>query len=211
MTSDVADDRKTAPIPKPLRAIRPIGTPRGPGRPTPRPSEVMAALGIVQLGDPVLTTATRPFMLPDERDEVLRILDRLTAVADAVQRVHDFTTGAMGLAAPQIGEPRSVAIFRAAGEAQLALINPQVVEVGPAGTPGWEETTEGCLSFFDFRCTLRRPRSAVISYLTPAGDEAIATFDRGRLARDVLHEVDHLSGVLCIDHVEPGAPAVSMA
>jgi peptide deformylase len=176
-----------------------------------RPSEVMAALGIVQLGDPILTTATRPFVLPDERDEALRILDRLSAIADSVERVHDFTTGAMGLAAPQIGEPRSIAIFRAAGAPQLVLINPQVVEVGPGSRQDWEERTEGCLSFFDFRCALRRPRTAVISYRTPAGDEAIATFDHGRLTGDVLHEVDHLGGVLCADHVKPGAPAVSMA
>jgi peptide deformylase len=176
-----------------------------------RPSEVMAALGIVQLGDPILTTPTRPFELPEERDEARRILDRLTAIADAVVQVHDFSTGAMGLAAPQIGEPRSIAIFRAAGEAQLALINPQVVRVGPDGRLEWEETTEGCLSFFDFRCSLRRPRSAVISYQTLDGEPVIATFDRGRLARDVLHEVDHLGGVLCVDHVEPGAPAVTMA
>jgi peptide deformylase len=117
----------------------------------------------------------------------------------------------MGLAAPQIGEPRSIAIFRVAGARQLVLINPQVIEAGPAMWTDWEERTEGCLSFFDFRCTLRRPRTAVISYLTPSGDEAIATFDDGRLAGDALHEVDHLSGVLCADHVEPGAAAVSMA
>ncbi|MEV6928182.1 peptide deformylase [Dactylosporangium sp. NPDC051485] len=201
MTSDVANDRKTvpdqAPHPQGLRSRR--------------ASEVMAALGIVQLGDPVLTTATRPFRLPEERDEALRILQRLNAVADAVHRVHDFTTGAMGLAAPQIGEPRSMAVFRAAGAPQLVLINPQVIEVGPAHRQDWEETTEGCLSFFDFRCTLRRPRTAVISYLTLAGDEAVATFDRGRLARDVLHEVDHLSGVLCVDHVEPGALKLAKA
>ncbi|MFI5915579.1 peptide deformylase [Dactylosporangium sp. NPDC051541] len=200
MTSDVADDRKTAPAPVPRR---PTGIPR--------PSEIMADLGIVQLGDPMLTNGTRPFDLPRERDEVLRILDRLTKVADAVERVHEFVGGQMGLAAPQIGEPRSIAIFRSAGRPQLALINPQVIEVGPAAPADWEEATEGCLSFFDFRCTFPRPRTAVISYRTPTGDEAIATFDQGRLARDVLHEVDHLYGVLCVDHIESGAPGVSIA
>ncbi|MGI5245940.1 peptide deformylase [Dactylosporangium sp. CA-139066] len=196
MTSDVADDSRT--MPEQRLGAR-------------RPSEVMAALGIVQLGDPILTTATRPFVLPDECDEALRILARLSAVADAVQRVHDFSTGAMGLAAPQIGEPRSIAIFRVAGEPQLVLINPQVLEIGPPARRDQEERSEGCLSFFDFRCALRRPRTAVISYRTPAGDEAIVRFDRGRLAGDALHEVDHLGGVLCVDHVEPGAPALSMA
>jgi len=195
MTSDVAYGRETTTEP-------------GIGR---RPSEVMSSLGIVQLGDPILTTATRPFVFPDDQHEVLRILDRLTATADAVERVHDFTTGAMGLAAPQINESRSIAVFRAAGARQLALINPQVVTIGPADQDDWEESTEGCLSFFDFRCILRRPRTAIISYRTPSGEPAIATFDNGRLARDVLHEVDHLNGVLCLDHVEPGRPIISVA
>ncbi|GAA4259477.1 peptide deformylase [Dactylosporangium darangshiense] len=196
MTSDVANESKTVPE-RGLRARR--------------ASEVMAALGIVQLGDPILTAAARPFVLPQERDEALRILDRLSAIADRVERVHNFAGGVMGLAAPQIGEPRSIAIFREGGSPQLVLINPQVIEVGPVGRQDWEERTEGCLSFFDFRCALRRPRTAVISYHTPAGDEAIVTVDRGRLAGDVLHEVDHLGGVLCVDHVEPGAPSVSRA
>jgi peptide deformylase len=195
MTSDVANDSTTMPTAARVR----------------RASEVMTALGIVQLGDPILTTATRPFVLPDERDEVLRILDRLTATADAVQRVHDFSTGAMGLAAPQIGEPRSIAVFRVAGAPQLVLINPRVVRLGPPSPEDWQERTEGCLSFFDFRCTLRRPRIAVLSYRTPSGGEASVTFNRGRLAGDVLHEVDHLGGALCVDHVEPGAAALSMA
>jgi peptide deformylase len=198
MTSDVANGRKT-------KTTHPLGIDNR------RASEVMAALGIVQLGDPVLTTASRPFTFPDDRDEALRILERLTSVADAVHRVHDFSSGAMGLAAPQLHEPRSMAIFRVAGEAQLVLVNPQVVEVGPARRREWEERTEGCLSFFDFRCALRRPRTAVISYRTLTGEPAIVTFDRGRLAGDVLHEVDHLHGVLCVDHVEPGARAVSLA
>src|SRR5689334_3675233 len=132
MTSDVASDRSSLSDPS-----------FGPSFGARRSSEVMAALGIVQLGDPILTRGTRPFVLPDDRDEALRILDRLTAIADAVERVHDFTTGAMGLAAPQIGESRSIAIFRAAGAPQLVLINPQVIEVGPADPGDWEERTEG--------------------------------------------------------------------
>lgn len=194
MTSDVASDRDTTGV----QARR-------------RPSEVMSALGIVQLGSPVLTSPTNPFTFPDDRDEVLRILDRLTSVADAVERVHEFTTGAMGLAAPQVNEPRSMAVFRAAGAAQLVLVNPQVITVGPADKQDWEETSEGCLSFFDFRCWLRRPRSVIVRYRTITGEPATATFDTGRLARDVLHEIDHLNGVLCLDHVEPGSPMIVVA
>ncbi|MET7419220.1 peptide deformylase [Dactylosporangium sp. NPDC005555] len=196
MTSDVASGRDTTDSLRPGRR---------------RASEVMAALGIVQLGSPILTSGTRPFSFPGDRDEALRILDRLTSVADAVEREHEFTTGAMGLAAPQVGEPRSMAVFRAAGTPQLVLVNPQVVTVEPADRQDWEETSEGCLSFFDFRCVLRRPRTAVVRYRTITGEPAVATFDQGRLARDVLHEIDHLNGVLCLDHVEAGSPAIFVA
>lgn len=203
MTSDVAPGRETTGIQTGSRT-------GADGRDGRRPSEVMSALGIVQLGNPILTSATRPFVFPDDQDEVLRILDRLTAIAEAVEQVHEFTTGAMGLAAPQINEPRSMAVFRATGAAQLVLVNPRVVEVGPASEVDWEEISEGCLSFFDFRCSPRRPRTAVISYLTVTGEPVTTTFAEGRLARDVLHEVDHLNGVLCLDYLEPGAPTISV-
>src|SRR3569833_3505737 len=92
-------------------------------RDSPRPSEVMRDIGILQLGDPRLTEPSRPLDLPGERAEALRILDRLTAVADAACRAHDFTNGALGLAAPQIGEPRSIAVFRPGDATQIVLIN----------------------------------------------------------------------------------------
>jgi peptide deformylase len=178
-------------------------------RDSPRPSEVMRDIGILQLGDPRLTEPTRPFDLPGERDEALRILDRLTAVADAVCRAHEFTNGAMGLAAPQIGEPRSIALFRPGGATQIVLINPRVVESGSVDLGEWNNDSEGCLSFFDFRFVVRRSRRVVLAYQTPSGEAVTSTFE-GRLARDIMHEVDHLGGVLCIDRLAPGDRTVTV-
>jgi len=181
---------------------------RRPGEPPPGDlrlsSEEMAALGILQLGDPMLSRRTAPFRLPEEADEVRRIVERLSATADQVQRRHTFSTGAMGLAAPQIGEGRSVALFRPNDEDQLVLINPRVLRAEPADVADWVEDSEGCLSFFDFRCWVRRPSVLVVEHLTMSGETVVTTFDRGRHARDVLHEIDHLNGLLYFDSLTSG-------
>ncbi|MEV6932607.1 peptide deformylase [Dactylosporangium sp. NPDC051485] len=172
-----------------------------------RPSEVMAALGILQLGDPRLTTPARELRFPGDEREAARVLQRLSGVADAVLRAHTFSAGAMGLAAPQIGEPVALALFRPANAPQIVLVNPVVVEAAPADPGAWEEATEGCLSFFDFRCLLRRPKRIVVRYRTLIGEPRETVFDEGRVARDLLHEIDHLGGVLCLDHAERGRPS----
>jgi peptide deformylase len=182
-----------------------------PGRVRRRSSEEMAELGIIQLGDPVLSTATEPFVLPEESREVTRIVKRLNSVADRVLQRHEFTTGAMGLAAPQLGENRSIAVFRPSGEDQVVLINPQIISIEPAEEIDWDEDTEGCLSYFDFRCWVARPRVVVVANRTLTGEKVITTFDKGRQARDVLHEIDHLNGVLCLDRMPRGARTVSAA
>jgi peptide deformylase len=165
--------------------------------PSARPSEIMTAIRIVQYGDPILTTPTTPLDLPREADLVREIVRELRRRADEVQRAHEFRTG-MGLAAPQIGVARSVAIFRPHDGPEAVLINPRVVFSDP-GEDEWTEDSEGCLSFFDARYLIRRPRFIVVVHQAPDGTRRSSTFERGRHARDVLHEVDHLSGRLCRD------------
>jgi peptide deformylase len=151
----------------------------------------------------MLSRPARPFVLPDEAAEVTRITERLFEVADRVRARFEFLTGAMGLAAPQIGEPRAVAVFRPNVGPAVVLINPELRAVGPAV----EEASEGCLSFYEFRFVFERPRAVAVRHRTLAG-EIVTTGFRGRDARDVHHEVDHLRGVLCLDHVTPGSRAV---
>jgi peptide deformylase len=202
MTPNIAQDSKARPDDAPMAAD---------GRRVRRASEEMAALGIVQLGDPVLSSGTVPINVADERDEVARIVERLSATADQVQLRHTFTTGAMGIAAPQIGEGRSVALFRPNDDDQVVLINPRVVRCEPVEEAAWVEDTEGCLSFFDFRCWVRRPRAIVVAHVSLTGEQLVSTFDKGRQARDVLHEIDHLNGVLCFDSLGSGARNIARA
>jgi peptide deformylase len=131
-----------------------------------------------------------------------RLIEELTP--ELVQFLEDLkmtmlTQDGLGLAANQIGE--TVAAFvinpRAADvdHEPYCIINPQVV-----GTEGLVEAEEGCLSLpglFDF---LPRPEFVRVSGL----DEELRpiTVEGTRLlARALLHEVDHLNGVLFIDHL----------
>ncbi len=162
---------------------------------------MMTKLGIAQRGAPVLTAPTRPFDLPAEAAEVERILAELERVADEVERCHDFEPTGMGIAAPQIFIGRSVAIFRPLGQPQVVLVNPRIIRCDPADEADWYEDSEGCLSFFDLRCWVPRPRLIVVAHQTLSGAEVTTTFQKDRQARDVMHEVDHLEGRLCLDRM----------
>ncbi|MEV4731942.1 peptide deformylase [Saccharopolyspora sp. NPDC049426] len=164
-----------------------------------RPGEVMSALGIVQDGDPALRREATHLNLPEEADDAQRVVAEMHAAADRVATAHTFGKG-MGLAAPQIGIDRAAALVRPpdGGEA-IVLFNPRVIETS-ADT---DEQYEGCLSFFDVRCRIPRPLAIHVEHQDLDGTRRITRFDRG-LGRLVAHEVDHLYGILCRDHLPDG-------
>lgn len=110
--------------------------------------------------------------------------------------------GGVGLAAPQIGVNRRVVVIRdprqAEGRQRLDLVNPVVRRTfGPD-----EPFEEGCLSFPGLYTTILRPRGIELSYSQPAtGERRLHLRDEELLARIIQHEVDHLDGVLFIDHL----------
>jgi peptide deformylase len=79
----------------------------------------------------------------------------------------------------------------------LALVNPEVTVI-PEPETVYEE---GCLSFPGIRGDVVRPDEIVVKFKDPAG-HAHTLHCNGLLARCVQHEVDHLNGVLYIDHME---------
>lgn len=105
----------------------------------------------------------------------------------------------VGLAAPQIGIPRRVAVIDpSAGEdhsQRIVLINPELIEVEGAQT---EE--EGCLSLPGFREPLKRAKRVTVRAQNAQG-EAFEITGEGLLARALQHETDHLRGRLFITHV----------
>src|SRR3954463_14187768 len=72
-------------------------------------SDRMRAAGIIQDGDPVLSTVARPFDLPGETEDACDVVDRIFAAMQGVREPHVFGKG-MGLAAPKIGIDRAAAI-----------------------------------------------------------------------------------------------------
>jgi peptide deformylase len=162
-------------------------------------SETMKSLGVIQDGDPILRQTARPFDLPAEAEDARRVVAELNSAAERVSAAHIFGKG-MGIAAPQIGIDRAAAIVRTAGSHEpITLLNPRIIEQ----VEEQDEQYEGCLSFFDVRCMVPRPRGIQVEHQDVDGRTHITIFEDG-LARLIAHEVDHLFGVLCKDRMRPG-------
>ncbi|MEO0074428.1 MAG: peptide deformylase [candidate division WOR-3 bacterium] len=105
----------------------------------------------------------------------------------------------LGLAANQIGEPVAIIAInpRAAGldHDPCCIINPQVTF-----TRGRLEAEEGCLSFPGLYEVVARPRLVVVEGTDVEG-ETTRLSGEGLMARVLAHEVDHLRGILFIDHL----------
>ncbi|HXI20458.1 MAG TPA: peptide deformylase, partial [Gemmatimonadales bacterium] len=144
----------------------------------------MTVLDLHLLGSPVLRTESAPVETVDE--EIRRFIADLFETMTAARGV--------GLAANQVGVARRVAVVEAEGE-RLVLVNPRILE-----TSGRDTAEEGCLSIPDLYGDVTRPLRIVLE----ATDEAGALYRRelaGLPARAVQHEIDHLDGILFLDHL----------
>lgn len=160
-----------------------------------RPSETMAALGVVQDNDPALRHVARLFDLPAEAEDARRVVTELHSACQRIAQAHTFGKG-MGIAAPQIGIDRAAAIVRTPDGEAITLFNPTIIE--SAGEV--DEQYEGCLSFFDVRGMVPRSHVIHVEHTTIDGAKKITVFERG-VARLVAHEVDHLHGHLYTDRM----------
>lgn len=106
----------------------------------------------------------------------------------------------IGLAAPQIGELKRVVVLDIEREdvktGPICMANPEIVEASD------EDATyeEGCLSVPDHYSDVARPARVTVRYLDRDG-EAKELACEGLLATCVQHEIDHLDGILFIDHI----------
>jgi peptide deformylase len=124
---------------------------------------------------------------PADREEAERV------GADLVDTMRSFP-GCVGLAAPQIGEPVRVVVVDVSEHPRaetsnglLVLVNPRVTQ-----TEGSVVAREGCLSIPDLTANVRRPEIVIVDGVRSEGFEA----------RCVLHELDHLDGILFLDRVD---------
>ncbi|MDG5816863.1 peptide deformylase [Chitinispirillales bacterium ANBcel5] len=107
----------------------------------------------------------------------------------------------VGLAAPQVGESiRVVVIDASGGEMEpYVLVNPQIVQFSEEK----EDYDEGCLSIPGVTLSVNRPSKITVKACNGSGEEYTIEDAEGLLARALQHEIDHLNGILFIDHVSP--------
>src|SRR5690606_26676312 len=145
---------------------------------------------LVILPDPVLRQVSEP---------VERVDDALRRFADDMLETMYDAPG-IGLAAIQIGVPRRMLVMALAKEdepqAPHVVINPEIVASGD-GVSVYEE---GCLSIPDYYAEVERPDTVTVKYLDRDGKEQLIEAD-GLMATCLQHEIDHLNGVLFIDHI----------
>lgn len=141
----------------------------------------MTILKIVEHPDPVLEIECEPVTLFDKK------LKRL--INDMFDTMYD--AEGVGLAAPQIGIAKQIAVVDVGDEeGQIVLINPIVTAVS-----GSQTGPEGCLSFPGLFGEVERPYDVTVKAQDENGKEfTIKANDF--LARALLHEIDHLHGIL---------------
>ena len=150
----------------------------------------MALLDIRLMGDPILR---------EECAEVEEIDDELRRLAqDMFDTMYD--AEGVGLAAPQVGITKRLIVVdpREEGVTPRALVNPRVVEAGDET----DRAEEGCLSIPGLREVVERQATVVVEAEDLDGETVRIDAD-GLHARVLLHEIDHLNGVLFLDRVSP--------
>jgi peptide deformylase len=150
----------------------------------------MAVRPLVILPDPLLKTASEPVTRLGAAESAL--------IADMFETM--YKAPGIGLAAVQIGVPRRIVTIDIAKDEQpkapLVFINPEVVW----SSDETSEYEEGCLSIPDFYDMVTRPAAVRVRHLDEKGVER-ETVCEGLLATCIQHEIDHLNGVLFIDHI----------
>ena len=144
---------------------------------------------IVKYGDPILEQPAAPVTKFDS--ELEELAEDMFASMYAAQGV--------GLAAPQIGKSMRLAVVDVTGgknpEGKIVLANPEIIHA-----EGEVREEEGCLSIPGFRGYVIRPQFVTVKAQNVKG-EAFEIRGENLLARAFCHEIDHLNGILFIQHL----------
>jgi len=146
----------------------------------------MAIISIRVVPDPVLRQKSKRVSSIDGS------IHRL--IGNMIETMHD--APGVGLAAPQVGIPLRVIVIGLPEQEDIALINPQIVR-----RSGERLVNEGCLSIPGYMGEIKRAEAVTVKGRDPSGKEIRIKADE-LLAQALEHEIDHLNGVLYIDHLE---------
>ncbi len=160
-------------------------------------------LAIRMYGDPILRE--KGTQIEQFDDETRKVAENLIETMRGARGV--------GLAAQQIGETIPMCVIEYLQEQDvdecgdrlnpditmpLVLINPEIIDASVEA----DSQTEGCLSFPDIEGSIKRSAEVTVRFQDVTGEQHELRF-RGFLARVAQHEIDHLNGVLFIDHMTP--------
>jgi peptide deformylase len=150
----------------------------------------MAILPIITAPDPRLKLRAKPVARVDQR--VRRLMD------DMLETMYE--APGIGLAAPQVGEALQIIVVDCAREGEkpqpVRLANPVILWASDE----LMTVNEGCLSLPEHYADVERPAAIKVRYLDEENE--IRELDaKGLLATCIQHEMDHLEGVLFVDHI----------
>jgi peptide deformylase len=149
--------------------------------------EKMAERKIVPFGESVLRKIAKDVVRFDER--TWKLLDDMIDTLNA-------DDGRAGLAAPQVGALRRLIVMKSEDGGIIELINPEILEMS-----GEQTGPEACLSFPGYTGIVKRAYYVKLKTLDRSGRVYILEGE-DYLARCMQHEIDHLNGILFIDHVQ---------
>ena len=145
----------------------------------------MAIRNIRTLGDDILRAKAK---------EITEMTPRIEELIDDMFDTM-YEANGVGLAAPQVGIRKRLVVIDC-GDDPIVLINPVVLE-----TRGSQTGLEGCLSVPGKTGEVTRPNYAKVKALNENMEEIIVEGEE-LLARCLLHEIDHLDGIMYVDKVE---------
>jgi peptide deformylase len=151
----------------------------------------MGTLSIIKLPDPILREKSLPVEMIDAEVRAF--------ASDMLETM--YAAPGIGLAAPQVGVLRRIIVVDTVRDEEtpkspIILINPEILSVGDE----LRLHEEGCLSIPEMYAEVERPALVRVRYVNIEGEQREEEF-QDLLATVVQHEIDHLNGVLFIDHI----------
>ena len=148
----------------------------------------MAIRKIRHEGDPILRKKSKTVVEMNERTKEL--------IEDIIETMQE-AEGA-GLAAPQVGILKRIFIVDVDENGPIVMINPEIIQ-----TDGCQVGEEGCLSIPGYFSEVERPNYVKVKFQNIDMEEVIMEGEE-LFARAVLHENDHLNGILFVDRLKGG-------
>ncbi|MEE9566963.1 MAG: peptide deformylase [Desulfobacteria bacterium] len=138
-------------------------------------------------------------VLRERAEPVTNIDGKIQQIIDDMADTMYHASNGVGLASNQVGELRRIIMFDTSAKDEpndlVVLINPEIVEAD-----GIVVNEEGCLSVIDYRADVKRAERVTVKGIDREGDP-ITLKKEGLDAIVLQHEIDHLNGILFIDHI----------